>query len=855
MLKDSGILAISYAPKTTTHISTATDYVLVYAKSLEKAQTGKLTQTEAQKARFSNPDNDPKGPWQEWGSEYEEKKLDDGCVPGLILKGFDLKHLENPKKDPVFRRAKEKANEIQAGTAELKARVDFKGDFIGGGLVLDPFAGSGTTGEAILQLNQTEKTNRTFTLIEQGNPHNGDTFARNLLVPPDDKPHEPLPGDFKYLKLTKQIDSQTILEMEREELIEAILSTQLDTTPLSEKKRESQITEKVYRQCALEGKDNKLTPIYHIYARTQVYSPRPVSFHKIPDHLLLEFGITLMSQITSFNLHGYQRQAADQLTEKYLDYRKNPLKVKGQTIPFLKLLSSVTGSGKTAILAQTVSNLLTYYPEIQPLIFWLSCNKVVVQQTYHNLKEKYKSLVLSAQVKSFLGISPSDITQLDTPLIYVDTIQKFSVQNKETQLIKERKDYLTKKKRDLIVIYDEAHNLTDSQVEKILELQPQALILASGTPSLPSKLTDYQSELKDNGFEPLYVVPFTEVKEKKMVKGKVVLGGYKSQMEEVLNEMLDKDWMELKKAAEKEGLPTPKIIYVCKTNLLELSSTKTKGSKRDNPQVPFELRNAPPILIWRHLVKRKGVDPSTIAIYADVAVAKEEKYALDIEFTLNLFNKGKSSPSENTYEKFIQGNYQHIIFNKSLAEVAVEQIIGRVLRQPFCRYYASEELNKAYFHIRIDENKVFEKIINELNEKLKLGGDIEIKPPKGGISYLKDLPPKPDKIGKKKVVNRIPNYEKDYPLKHRQNIGKVQRTEKDLGSEADKELRAVGEGLINTYRNESLLRISLEKPYEVKGIKVEKKETKCQPFKNAIHEKYSGLNNLEKRTATELDNL
>jgi len=26
-----------------------------------------------------------------------------------------------------------------------------------------------------------------------------------------------------------------------------------------------------------------------------------------------------------------------------------------------------------------------------------------------------------------------------------------------------------------------------------------------------------------------------------MVKGKVVLGGYKSQMEEVLNEMLDKD--------------------------------------------------------------------------------------------------------------------------------------------------------------------------------------------------------------------------------------------------------------------------------------------------------------------------
>lgn len=150
----------AYAPKTTTHVSTATDYVLVYAKSLEKAQTGKLTQNETQKVRFSNPDNDPNGPWrsttsllkasklsrngiyaiqnpfsgelyypfeknqwrytkpkmkpllEEWGSEYEEKELDDGNVLGLILKGFNLKNLENPKRDPIFRQAKEKANEI-----------------------------------------------------------------------------------------------------------------------------------------------------------------------------------------------------------------------------------------------------------------------------------------------------------------------------------------------------------------------------------------------------------------------------------------------------------------------------------------------------------------------------------------------------------------------------------------------------------------------------------------------------------------------------------------------------------------------------------------------------------------------
>jgi hypothetical protein len=41
-----------------------------------------------------------------------------------------------------------------------------------------------------------------------------------------------------------------------------------------------------------------------------------------------------------------------------------------------------------------------------------------------------------------------------------------------------------------------------------------------------------------------------------------------------------------------------------------------------------------------------------------------------------------------------------------------------VLRQPNCRYYGSEELNKAYFHIRVDEDKVFRKIIDELRSRL-----------------------------------------------------------------------------------------------------------------------------------------
>ena len=48
------------------------------------------------------------------------------------------------------------------------------------GLVLDPYAGSGTTGHAVLELNQEAGAERRFILIEQGSPANGDKYARTL---------------------------------------------------------------------------------------------------------------------------------------------------------------------------------------------------------------------------------------------------------------------------------------------------------------------------------------------------------------------------------------------------------------------------------------------------------------------------------------------------------------------------------------------------------------------------------------------------------------------------------------------------------------------------------------------------
>src|SRR5205807_5207193 len=50
------------------------------------------------------------------------------------------------------------------------------------GLVLDPFAGSGTTGHAVLALNSDPEVHRRFILIEQGNTEKGDHYAKTLTA-------------------------------------------------------------------------------------------------------------------------------------------------------------------------------------------------------------------------------------------------------------------------------------------------------------------------------------------------------------------------------------------------------------------------------------------------------------------------------------------------------------------------------------------------------------------------------------------------------------------------------------------------------------------------------------------------
>jgi adenine-specific DNA-methyltransferase len=459
----------TYAPKKATHVSSATEYVLVYAKDSGLARTRMLARTTQMNERYSNTDNDPNEDWtsdnivasesrkdtvfgiqspfsgelhypegvlgnrtsvgpashhwrlsrgefkkllSQWGSEYVEKNLGDGRGKALVIKGSmaSLKGYK-PEADPAVAAAAARALKIKneqvwprlfflgeeaKGRPRLKrylkdvakgriawtywADEDYDDPLVIGatswphdvsghsqaglreldevigkghgfqtvkplrlikkiiqiwcppaGLVLDPYAGSGTTGHAVLELNKETGASRRFILIEQGAPENGDKYARTLTWQrmhnvitghrPDQRQAEALGGGFEYRLLTKTIDAKTVLSMQRQELIDVVLTshweTQRRTAPNlryfegdgyqylvgTDEAGEGyfliwdnggpvgSLSIETYKIVVTEARKAGLMPPYHVYARYETFQSPNVRFWKIPDKILAHLGL------------------------------------------------------------------------------------------------------------------------------------------------------------------------------------------------------------------------------------------------------------------------------------------------------------------------------------------------------------------------------------------------------------------------------------------------------------------------------------------------------------------------------------------------------------------------------------
>lgn len=444
----------SYSAKNdSAHVSTATEYVLVYAKVKDKAKTALLGRTELMNARYGSPDGDPdewtdgdlsakshpkledygiQSPFtgvihyppgsrrwarskaeikkniERWGSDYIEMKDPHSTLPSLVLKGTVLINGTLNTPEPILHIAHDQALKIrdsevwpeiiflsngegrirvkrylkkvkkgsvpmtfwadedyeeplvlesqswshtesghsQSGINELSAVVGPKHSFEtvkplkliskiiqiwcpSSGLVLDPFAGSGTTGHAVLNLNYETETSRRFILIEQSRSARNDNYARTLLADrlrrvltgnwaSGQRP--PIPGGFTFKTSTSQIDRQAVLAMQREEMADLVLMSHWDVqtrkgpllTTMVHKgykylvakdvadngyflvwdgpNERTPLTMSIFSAIVEEAKREKLSAPYHVYARTShIHSPN-LFFYKIPDEILSKIG-------------------------------------------------------------------------------------------------------------------------------------------------------------------------------------------------------------------------------------------------------------------------------------------------------------------------------------------------------------------------------------------------------------------------------------------------------------------------------------------------------------------------------------------------------------------------------------
>lgn len=438
----------SAAPRSdNAHVSTSTEYVLVYAKDLAKARTGSLQRSDQDNKRYSNVDNDPLGDWREgnltartysakadyaiqspftgelhyppgsrawshpkknivgwlaeWGTEYEEVDIGDGKAPALMCKGGRPKsvpavvknralarlrkdnwpfvwfgrdgegrpriktYLEHIRKGkvPVTYWADEDlgfpvqldatswgfrdSGRTSDGVAELASIVGEGHGFAtvkplklfkkliqiwcgADGIVLDPFAGSGTTAHAVLELNAESAINRRFILIEQGNTEKGDHYAKTLTSERIKRViagdwaigrREPLGGGYRFMELKREkIDADAVNALAREEMIDLLLTSYWDKAeraksylrrlPIGQHRflfavnpkdegfflvwqsaaQPSVLNRDVFKEIVSEAKAANLASRYHVYASIAPYTGAGIEFYKIPDKVLEHIG-------------------------------------------------------------------------------------------------------------------------------------------------------------------------------------------------------------------------------------------------------------------------------------------------------------------------------------------------------------------------------------------------------------------------------------------------------------------------------------------------------------------------------------------------------------------------------------
>ncbi len=242
------------------YFSNTHDFIVCYAKSKGSPnfKINLLARTEEQDARYTNPDNDPRGPWMtqplhaKSGTDTKHEFIFSNGVkwkpPSGTFPRYSIETLKTADKDgkvwfgkngDAVPRLKKYLNEMKQGVTPKTiwlydevgsnddAKKDYKDFFPENGfatpkpvrllktiinlvasqndIILDSFAGSGTIGQAVLDLNKEDSGSRKFVMVEMEDNVARDITAERVRRAIKKYAYK---GGFEYCELDKPLFDQ-----------------------------------------------------------------------------------------------------------------------------------------------------------------------------------------------------------------------------------------------------------------------------------------------------------------------------------------------------------------------------------------------------------------------------------------------------------------------------------------------------------------------------------------------------------------------------------------------------------------------------------------------------------------------
>lgn len=402
----------------------------------------------------------------------------------------------------------------------------------------------------------------------------------------------------------------------------------------------------------------------------------------------------------------YQRIAVDDLVgkSKRLLNKQN----KNSIIVF----QSPTGSGKTFMAANYISELIKELPEKELCFVWLSIGKGSLHtQSYESLKKEFGGFPdCNLLEEEFFG-SREIIEQNEVVVVNWEKIRAKDKEGKwSNSLMKDKEgiNFRTLLKntqnegRTIVMIVDESH--ASSTSTRAIEIREEIII-----PNLTIEMSATPLDRKSSEFNEKVEVDPSDVIEEGMIKKEIIINenfDKISQEEDTsqkfIMEVAIHKREELKKQYHELGIGVNPLV------LIQLPTSEAGQDKRE--------------FIETFLAEREiTTENKKLAIWLSEEKVNQEKDVVtplesEVEFLIfkQAIDTGWDCPRAQILVRF-----------REVKSISFEiQTVGRILRMPEAKHYLNENLNKAFvyvntFQFKVEPEKYNLNIIKSIHVKLK----------------------------------------------------------------------------------------------------------------------------------------